>query len=823
MKVPRATYRLQFHREFTFAQAEAILEYLAELGISDLYASPLFRAGAESTHGYDICCFEEINPALGDFDRFAAKVREQGLGLVLDMVPNHMGGALTNQWWVDVLRHGAHSKYAAYFDIDWHPPDPGLEGKVLIPVLEDHYGRVLAAGKLKLSKESGEHAIGYYDHRFPLAPETLKRLKSGVHEVLREQHYRLAWWRIGAQQINYRRFFDVAELVALRMERDEVFAATHRLLLAMVAAGQVTALRIDHPDGLWDPKQYFERLQKLGVWVVAEKILTGDEALPPDWPVAGTTGYDFLNRVNGLFIDGSSEAAFNEVYEQFTGSETDFETVVYAAKKRVLDLSFQSELTSLSHRLRTLAAATPMGQDLTLAMLRDVIEEVVLAFPVYRTYVSAAVSATDRRYIEQAIEVARQRNRRLDPVALEFLKAQLSQPGEFVMKFQQLTGPVMAKGLEDTAFYNYNRFISLNDVGGSPERFGISVEDFHRQNQRQFEHWPHTLLATATHDTKRGEDVRARLNVLSEIPQLWESAVWRWSRLNDDKKVLLEHGVAPHANDEYLLYQTLIGAWPQDAESPGGLKRFRERIAAYMIKALREAKRRTSWIDPNPDYEQATATFVERILNPISSKVFLADFKKLQAVVSHFGVFNSLAQTLLKLTAPGLPDCYQGTELWDLSLVDPDNRRPVDFALRRKLLQGLKREVNLPQLLANAASGEVKLFTIWQTLQARRERLELFQQGSYIPLSTSGAKAAHVCAFARRSEALVIVPRLPWTLCRGKPIAPLGAKIWQDTAVSIPSGKYRNPFTGTVHSARKGVPVAEVLNDFPVALWLRTG
>ena len=445
MKIPRATYRLQFGREFTFAEAVAVLDYLQELGVSEVYSSPLFRPGAESTHGYDICCFEEVSPMLGGnagFEGFAAAARERGLGILLDMVPNHMGGALTNRWWVDVLRHGPNSKYAHYFDVDWNPPDSSLKNKVLLPLLEDHYGRVLEAGKLKLGFVDGEFSIDYYDRRFPVAPESYKLLKSAenplemfknaerLHELLERQHYRLAWWRVAAQQINYRRFFDVTDLVALRMERPDVFDAAHQFLFSLIAEGKVAALRIDHPDGLWDPKQYFERLQARNkdLYIVAEKILTGHEPLPQDWPVAGTTGYDFLNRVNGLFVSAANEPAFSKIYEEFTGEDVDLVSLVYACKKRVLEMSFHSELTSLAHRLRGLAAQTPNGHDLTLPMLRETLEAVVAAFPVYRTYIderTREVRAEERAYIEHALVEAHARNRSLDAVALEVVEVRV--------------------------------------------------------------------------------------------------------------------------------------------------------------------------------------------------------------------------------------------------------------------------------------------------------------------------------------------------------------------------------------------------------------
>lgn len=770
--LPGATYRLQFNRDFTFSEAQEVLDYLQELGISDCYASPLFRAGAQSTHGYDICCFGELNPNLGGlegFQQFSAAAKKLGLGLLLDMVPNHMGSARTNQWWVDVLAHGRRSAYAHYFDIDWDPPVPGLHNKVLLPVLEDHYWKVLEQSKLRVAEEQGEFVIAYHDHRFPIAPGSKSSLKH-LHHLLQEQHYRLAYWRIGPHEINYRRFFDVTELVSLRMEREEVFEATHKLLFELIEQGLVRGLRIDHPDGLWDPKQYFERLQKRGpIYVVAEKILTGDEPLPGDWPVDGTTGYDFLSRLNGIFVDQRNEAAMTKLYHDVTGCTQSFEEIVYASKEKVLRMSFQSEVNALAHRLKAL----PQWQDFPVAELRAGITETAAAFSVYRTY-ATETKEPDRSYELHGVAVTDR---------------------QFIMKFQQLTGPVMAKGLEDTAFYNYNRLLSLNEVGGSPEKFGVSVDEFHRYNIEKQKRWPHSLLATATHDTKRGEDLRARLNVLSEMPDEWRENVSRW----------IEPLPAPTPNDQYLLYQTLVGAWEESCrlQGPGSkLQEFKERICNFMIKATREAKANTTWTDPNMKYEKATLEYVSRLLAP--DNPWWKEFEAIHSRVAFFGRYNSLSQLLLKLTSPGVPDFYQGTELWDFNLVDPDNRRPVDYKLRRELLAKLK----------SGRAEESKLFVIWRTLRFRNEHREVFDHGEYVPIR---ATSDHVCAFTRQwkeRRVIVIAPRLIYTLCGGE-LAPPTGEVWKDAILETEVKDCRSVFTGeTVNSNR----LSDILKTYPIAL-----
>ncbi len=648
-RITRATYRQQFNRDFTFRQANEILDYLRELGVSDVYASPLFQAAPESTHGYDTCCFGKINPNLGsaeEFDRFTGVLKERGFGLLLDLVPNHMSATLSNPWWFDVLQNGRESPYARFFDIDWRPANPALHDKVLLPVLEDRYWKVLESGKLKLICQDGKLFIAYHDRNFPVslatdaASENLDDFNGTpgdahsfdkLDAVIQRQHYRLEYWKVGAEEINYRRFFDVTEMAALKMELPEVFNKTHQLVFEWLDQEKVTGLRIDHPDGLWDPKQYLQRLQRDNPpYVIVEKILSGDERLPANWPADGTTGYDFLNRVNGLFLDEANASAFDKLYREFTGNDLDFAAIVYQSRIQVLERSFASELNSLAHRLKSIAAQTRSGRDFTFRELRDAIEELAASFPVYRTYItetSAEISEQDRNVIQHATKAARERTgvhaesavfNFLERLLLMELATELDQGGlkavrEFAMKFQQLTGPAMAKGLEDTAFYRFNRLVSLNEVGGDPGRFGVSPADFHAANSATIAQWPHTMLATATHDTKRGEDLRARLNVLSEMPAEWREIVTRWSQLNRDKKIPAGKAQAPDANDEYLLYQTILGAWPGDLSGKDSLKAFRARIVEFMLKAVKEAKVRTSWTEPNAAYEKAVKDFIERV------------------------------------------------------------------------------------------------------------------------------------------------------------------------------------------------------------------
>ncbi|NPV29398.1 MAG: malto-oligosyltrehalose synthase [Firmicutes bacterium] len=943
LRIPTATYRLQFNRGFRFAHARALVPYLHALGISDIYASPLLKARRGSTHGYDVVDPTRLNPELGGEEGFSALVRtlhQYGMGLLLDIVPNHMAATTENPWWLDVLQHGPRSPYARYFDINWQPARPGLNHRVLLPILHAPYGEVLEAQELTLVLAEDGFWVRYRDLRLPLSPAScskllayrledlaaalgsahpavlelqglLKRLKElashrmkdeafnaalrqvrerlwhlystcqGVKEfinrnlqifngrkgdpgsfhhlerILSEQAYRLAFWRTANQEINYRRFFDVSDLVSLRTEDEQVFAATHALILQLAEAGQVTGLRIDHIDGLRDPLAYLQRLQNRlspagsGFYIVAEKILAGGEELPAEWPVSGTTGYDFLNTVNGLFVAESSAAALNEIYAGFGGTEADFSAVLYTQKRRVMQELFAGEVRALARQLGRLAEQDRHGCDLTLAELEQALVEVTACLPIYRTYTSGfAVSARDYPYLARAAAAAIARN----PAAARacnFLRRVLllELPGclspaqrqewlDFVMRWQQFTGPVTAKGLEDTALYVYNRLVSLNEVGGDPETLGVSVAEFHRRSRARQERWPHTLNATSTHDTKRSEDVRARINVLSEIPALWAERLKRWQRWNRDKKQEVNGRPVPDGNMELLIYQTLAGAWPlREEEVPA----FKKRLQAYLVKAAREAKIHTSWLDPAPGYENALAGFAASILEPGGENRFLRDFLEFQKTVSYCGALNSLAQTLLKITAPGVPDFYQGTELWNFSLVDPDNRRPVDFEKRAALLAALQKQEAgglaglVQELLACWEDGRVKLFLTYKALHFRRAHRELFARGAYIPLDATGPLGAHVCAFLRRLEnswALVAVPRLLAKFLAGQPPAgplaarfPPGADAPEGSALVLAAGapeRWRSIFTGAQVQARGAspalLPVADLFRDFPVAL-----
>lgn len=879
-RVPRATYRLQFNRDFTFQQARSILGYLRELGISDVYASPLFEAGQQSTHGYDICCHGKINSNLGaeeGFRSFAADVKRLGFGLLVDIVPNHMSASVRNGWWADVLEKGRASAYGGVFDIDWDSQVPGLRNKILLPVLEDDYGKVLESGKLRLVYEEGKFFIAYYDRNFPVDARTLppgaekdpsgtlSRLNGtagqanssdALDALIRQQHYRLAYWKVAAEEINYRRFFDVTEMVAVRMELPEVFHEAHRLIFEWLDSGNITGLRVDHPDGLWDPKEYLQRLRNNhSPYIVVEKILSGDELLPVDWLVEGTTGYDFLNRANGLFVNGAKVEVLSDIYREFIGDGADFADTAYGSRMLVIECAFASELNALTRHLKKIAAETRNGCDFTFLQLRKALEEIIACFPVYRTYLAggADVSANDREVIRIAVNAARARThlngallgfveRVLSlEVANELKEPERSSVPEFVMKFQQLTGPAMAKGLEDTAFYRFNRLVSLNEVGGDPEKFGVTLEEFHRANERMAKAWPHTMLASSTHDTKRGEDVRARINVLSEMPAEWREAVTRWSQLNSDKKTIVNGTPAPGANDEYLLYQTVIGAWPRDNETRDAPGRFRTRVANFMLKAVREAKVNTSWTNPDEAYEDALTKFVERILPERCDEIFIEDFRRFARRVAFFGRINSLAQTLLKIASPGVPDFYQGSELWDLNLVDPDNRRQVDYTIRSDLLADLKkkfaREIDqevLSQILQDQKMGVVKLFLIWRALNFRRQQPDLFDHGEYLPLQAMGPKREHVCAFARvnqKQAVITVVPRLVFGLTAGKEAQPLGRQVWEQTALTLPRvwnrRVWRNVLTDEMPASREVngetvLEIGEILKCFPVALLERS-
>jgi malto-oligosyltrehalose synthase len=1137
-RIPAATYRLQFNAGFTFDCARAIIGYLSELGISDLYASSYLQAKAGSLHGYDIVNQTALNREVGTEESFQGMVEELqrlGMGQILDFVPNHMCiESAENLWWMDVLENGPSSAYAHFFDIDWQPVKKELTGKVLLPFLGDQYGRVLEKGALRLAFREGCFSVDCSGVPIPLEPKSCLRIlghrperlqelfpadappllellsiitslehlpgpgeqdpeKQGERQrekeivkkrlsalclesreiegflqenvaifngtagdahsfdlldgLLQEQAYRLSYWRVATEEINYRRFFDINGLAAIRMEDPAVFEQTHSLLLRLIREKKVTGVRLDHVDGLYDPLSYLRQLQERcyqqltspspiptpalplkgrescaapltssipaltantlttpsgsksrpslagtavkltagwgGIrqcppcetggkarearqggpppsgntpllhyvqlppylhrgdktrslqlslmpvppagggrgevvaatlsevggftlptapsgpgrgsldltkapppfaskeeqsrdalaesdapgareyvellqqkptyrpfYAVCEKILMKGEQIPPGWPVFGSTGYDFANQVNGVLVETENAKAFDRIYGRFVGSDTDFAELVYQKKKLVMQVSLSGEVNMLGHHLNSISEQDRLTRDFTLNSLTRAISEVIALFPVYRTYVdSASVREKDVQYIEATLAKAKRKNPALNATIFDFLRDVLlvripEQAGEhdraawlnFAMRFQQLTGPVMAKGLEDTTFYIYNRLVSLNDVGGTPGRFGTPLELFHGQNLERLRSFPHAMIATATHDSKRGEDLRARIDALSELPERWQKSILKWSRQNRKKGVLLDAVNVPGRNEEYLLYQTLLGAWPFGEMDTAAYEIFRSRIREYLTKAVREAKVNTSWNSPNAGYEASLSAFVDAILARGPGNAFLADFVSFQRLIAHFGIFNSLSQTLLKMVSPGVPDFYQGTELWDFSLVDPDNRGQVDYRVRSAALAGLKaREAEIGpeklfgELLACREDGRIKLYLIYRVLNYRRANRDLFDHGEYLPLEAPGTRARNLCAFARRAggrSVIAVAPRFPASLAPELNQAPRGERAWLDTSLKLPdggAGSYRNVITGeSLESVEQaGGPVLSLAHIFasaPVAL-----
>lgn len=811
----RATYRIQLQGSFGFDDAASIADYLSELGISHLYCSPYLRATAGSTHGYDVVDHSELNPELGGgaaHDRMCAALARESLGHIVDIVPNHMAVQDPgNRWWWDVLKNGRASRYAAYFDVDWDPPETALRRKIFVPILGDHYGRVLEAGELGIDEAGDESVVRYHDHVFPLASGSLDDRAAGdvnrdtelLHQVLERQHYRLAYWRAGDQDLNYRRFFDIKSLAALRIEERQVFEDVHRLVFELLEAGKLDGLRVDHIDGLRDPTGYLRqvRARARDAYLVVEKILEPGEKLRADWPIDGTTGYEFLNLVGALYVDPSAEKTLTETYQTFTGEVVALEDVVRTRKLFITTDVLASDVERLTGLLVDVCERHIRYRDFTRRELRDVLRETMASFPVYRTYVDVKtrqVTPVDERYIRGALQDASENRSDLDRELFLFLEQLLllQLPGdledEVVLRFQQMTGPVMAKGVEDTVFYNYNRLVSLNEVGGDPRSFGTTIEHFHRAGIEAASAWPRSLLATSTHDTKRSEDVRVRIGLLSEIPDLWTSAVERWKSMNER----FRSGRFPDRNAEYLLYQTLVGAWPLTME----------RAFAYMDKATKEAKTHTSWTDPSEEYGAALRRFVDGIS---SSAEFVGELELFVAPLLEPGYRTSLAQTLIKMTWPGVPDLYQGCELWDWSLVDPDNRRPVDYGHRREILQ-LVRSRDPGAAWAARAEGTPKMLVVRDALALRAERPASFGSGaSYEPLHARGAKADHVVAFVRGGDVAVVTPRL---------LIGLG-ETWAGTSLELPRGRWVNRFGTTAFEGT--VLVADMLADFPVALLTR--
>jgi len=915
---PISTYRIQFHAGFTFADAAAIVPYLAELGVTHIYASPYLAAVPGSMHGYDVIDHNRINPQLGteqDYETFLNALKKAGLSHILDMVPNHVGvDTNDNVWWNSVLEHGRASPFARFFDIAWRgSADPDLHDRVLLPILGQPYVKALQAGQLKLTFDADKECffLNYVQRRIPISrasyhlildsarsdieqnvesfngqpddPRSLERMDA----LLARQNYRLAWWRVASEEINYRRFFDINGLAALAMQRIEVFRAVHALALRLAAEGKIAGLRIDHPDGLYDPKQYLRRLQHYFVlacaeqvvrdrpeyrdidwketkrsmiqrlsetsgqtsslFVVVEKILALDERLPANWMCHGTSGYDFLAMVNELFVDSANEAPFTRIYETITGQTEDFQELAYQKKRMILERSLTSDWRRLAQRIASLARKDRRAHDFTLASLQHVLGELIACFPVYRSYInSPKIRPADREYLEKATQRAIDRNPHTPADIFHYVRDMILQrsPHSFTdkdrrrqltvaAKFQQLTSPTTAKGVEDTAFYVYQRLISLNEVGGDPSRFGIEPDAMHRYLSDRQRHWPYALNPLSTHDTKRSEDARARLNVLSEIPDEWEKCVTRWIKLNAPHRRAVRGTLAPAPDEQYLLYQTIVAIFPL-SEPSREHETLVGRIQQYMQKAIREAKLRTSWTDLDPQWEKAMEAFVAAVLDHSRSGEFLADIASFSRRIVHYGLINSLSQTLLHLAAPGVPDTYQGTDLWDFSLVDPDNRRPVDYRLRERMIAKLSDSPSagrIRAMLDQKEDGLVKLWLVRQGLHCRRKYPALFTIGDYLPIEAIGPGSRHVFAFARRYEhvrVIAIAPRFIATLAPGQRL-PLGSEIWDKTRLRVPDDFGGRTFENILTSERI-VPVvtdgvaqmllADILANFPVALLL---
>lgn len=951
-RIPRSTYRLQLQRTFGFADALRALPYLERLGVGDLYCSPILTARSGSTHGYDIVDHRRISEELGGsagFDALSQALRERAMGLLCDVVPNHMGVLCAdNGWWMDVLEHGEASVHARAFDIDWHAAIGDLVGKVLVPLLGDHYGDVLERGELVLRFDAGHgrFVLDYHEHRLPIDPltaatvlriadrglvhgradpalrqafravvegferlpsrqapadglraqasaacarrlaalvhahdpvraaiddavrrlnERSARARNALHALIERQVWRPAYWRVASDEINYRRFFDVNALAGLRVEDESVFEETHALVLDLAARSRIDGLRIDHPDGLYDPGTYFERLQRgfakrteramatpsdgggvpRPLYVAIEKIVASHERLPHGWPIHGTTGYRFAALCNGLFVDRAAKARIDRIWRSFTGERASFADTAHDSKRLVMRHSLASELRVLSAELLRIARADRRTRDYSGETLRSALAEVAARLPVYRTYITERPSKQDRRYVEWAVAQAVRRSRAADPTVFGFVRDALlgrAPPGSptalrertlrFARRFQQFTSPVAAKGVEDTALYRFNRLVSLNDVGSEPDAFGHSIEAFHAANLDRAAHWPHTMLALSTHDNKRSADVRARIDVLSWMPAAWRLMLQRWRLMNRSRRRTVHGSAAPSPNDEYLLYQVLLGTFRLDDATPDAHEAYVQRIERFALKAAREAKVHTSWVNPDTGYEEALTGFVRGILG---SQVFVDDLRTQVATLAWHGAMHSLAMLVLQHTVPGVPDLYQGNECFDFSLVDPDNRRPVDFERHAALLDALERRVaddGLTQVAASLARDPCadlcKLFVAWRLLQLRRARAALFRDGAYVPLEVTGLHAQHLVAYARHdgeSVAVTVVARGLPKLLKTHRTPTLAGAAWADTAVSLEGidadGELVDQLGGrSVHASIGSLSAAHVLAGLPAAVLL---
>jgi (1->4)-alpha-D-glucan 1-alpha-D-glucosylmutase len=927
MRIPVATYRIQFTPGFGFKKAHEIVPYLSELGISDIYASPVFKAKRGSPHGYDVVDMNQLNPDLGsedDFDALADNLKKSDIGWVQDIVPNHMAFDGENKMLTDVLEHGSFSGYHDFFDIEWDHAYESLRNRLLAPFLGRLYSESLDAREIVLQYNEDGFSINYYSlklpvkiesytmvltHRFNVLRKTLgaehpdfikllgilyslknlpltkeekteryrhvqfikrilwelytkndniKQLLNDNIEIFNggkapeedlslldnlhsEQLFRLSFWKVATEEINYRRFFNINGLISLRMEDDRVFHFTHGLIFDLIEKKRITGLRIDHIDGLYDPTAYLRKLREKAdnIYLVVEKILQRNEDIHALWPVQGTTGYDYLNYLNGIFCDVKNGRRFNKIYYTFTGFKTSYEAILYEKKKLVIEKDMTGDVDNLAHLLKRISSRDRYGSDITLYGLKRAIIEFLSLLPVYRTYISSEVpDKTDSYYITETMNKAREMNPGLlyelhfieqflllrfsDPLSEDEKKERL----HFVMRFQQFSGPLMAKGFEDTTLYIYNRLLSLNEVGGNPETFGVSLKEFHTFQRKRARKQPYSMNSTSTHDTKRGEDIKARINVLSEKPELWESHIKKWSALNRKIKKIIKGIAIPDKNDEYFLYQTLIGALPFNPEEH---ENFKGRLKEYVIKAVREAKVHTAWLKPDIDYEENFISFIESILNPAGQNQFLKEFTAFQKMVSYFGIFNSLSQTLIKITSPGTPDFYQGTEIWDLNLVDPDNRRPVDFQMRMTYLQDIKKRLSgdtlqfIRDLFSTKEDGRIKLFLIYRALTVRHTNRTLFEKGAYIPLKTEGRYRDSIVAFARERKpfwSLTITPRfLTRVIENGQ--YPFGREVWDDTHIILPDdapSEWYEEISGTTVESKQTLHAGDALKHFSCAL-----
>ncbi len=824
---PVATYRIQFHKEFNFDQLKEILPYLKKLGIGTLYASPVFEAVPGSTHGYDGLNPHKINPEIGTIDQLrniSNDLRNDGIGWLQDIVPNHMGFHSKNEWLMDVLENGKESRYAKFFDIDWNE-------KIMIPFLGASINDAIANDELKIDTIDGKKVIRYYDSYYPINKSTNEN--DNISEIIEQQHYRLCSWKETDSKINYRRFFTINSLICLNIHDEEVFEDYHKVIKSLVDDGILTGLRIDHIDGLYDPTKYLDDLRQLSgeeTHITVEKILQPKENLPANWNAQGNTGYDFLALVNNLFTKKDSKQSFTEFYQHLTGDLKPLELQVQEKKSQILYNHMQGELDNLyrlfkSSNIVNKKDFASFRQD----ELKEAIAEFLIQCPVYRYYGNQLpLNDEEAGQVQKIFDKIRAQNSDLKRAINLLEQAILNSPHHsdsetkkrathFYQRCMQFTGPLMAKGVEDTLMYTYNRFIAHNEVGDQPSSFGISINDFNNAMIERQQQWPFSLNATSTHDTKRGEDVRARLNVLSDIPETWFEKIKEWQQFNSDIKGIVD------ANDEYFIYQTLLGSYPFPGESD---EDFESRINEYLQKALREAKIHSNWTEPNEEYETAVKNFISKLLNKDSA--FWKSFKQFQQQIVDYGIINSLSQLILKFTCPGVPDVYQGCEGWDLSFVDPDNRRPVDYQQRSTWLDEVdilpKDGEQFNVLWKEKYSGKIKLWLTKELFQLRKLYPELFSQGEYISLQTEGAYKDNIIAFARKFRKniyIVAVPLHTASICNNQSSDP-AAIDWKDTRIILPTevdAEWDDIFTQTEEKYKGEIRIQEAFTKMPFLIW----